>query len=548
MRKQLKTKVLSMLLCIAMLLAMAACGNESGGNNPSDDESGGRSAQETNDPSQEDLVTITVEVFDRGNMTEEYGTPTDNQWVKMMQDKVLEALNINLEYIAIPRSEEITKIQALMAADSEPDVFFTYDASQVLQWVGDEALADLTPYMESGTGKELKEYLGDEVMSFGVVNGKQYAVNAIRYDQGQYSCYIRKDLLDKVGVELSELNGHYAIKPSELENAMIKIKEAGLCDYPIGMYNLHDARAAIEGAFITQTSDENLAQGLLGEYYTMDEEGDKEAFRFLNSCYNNGLINPDFALFDGTSISEMIASGQAAFWSECYWNFMDSIDALYKAQPDAEIVAVELTNEDGTPACYEKYAPIGAYGVVSSSCENVEAAVKLIHWFMTSEDAHLITHHGIEGEHFEYQDGEIVKLTENIENGTASERISCGDLNILLNYDPCTSDVEVMAENTRTNYQLAGYDERVAEACLDGQQIAVSEGKFVFPAINEIIQASVDYAAELSENSDNLWIGSITAPADQFDEVYDNYYDVYMEEGGEQRAQERLEAYKNSQN
>ena len=42
-------------------------------------------------------------------------------------------------------------------------------------------------------------------------------------------------MLDQVGVELSELNGHYAIKPSELKDVLIKVKEAGLCDYPIGM-------------------------------------------------------------------------------------------------------------------------------------------------------------------------------------------------------------------------------------------------------------------------------------------------------------------------
>ena len=182
--------------------------------------------------------------------------------------------------------------------------------------------------------------------------------------------------------------------------------------------------------------------------------------------------------------------------------------------------------------------------MVSSSCENVEAALELINWFMTSEDAHLITHHGTEGEHFEYQDGKIVAITDN-ENAT--ERISCGDLNILLNYDPCTSDEEVFAEKNRQDFEKKGYDESLIDVYMDAQQIAVSEGKFVFPAINENIQASIDYAAELSENSNNLWIGSITAPAGEFDEVFDNYYEIYMNEGGSQMAQQRLEAYQNSQ-
>ena len=82
---------------------------------------------------------------------------------------------------------------------------------------------------------------------------------------------------------------------------------------------------------------------------------------------------------------------------------------------------------------------------------------------------------------------------------------------------------------------------------LDGQKISISEGKFVIPAINNTVNASIDFAAELNENSDNLWIGSVTAPADKFDEVYDNYFQVFMKEGGEQRAQERLDIYLESQ-
>ncbi len=561
MKKRFRNKVFAVILSAAMAMSLAACGSgstETTGSAAGTEAANAESVEaqdtgaasegaETAEAEQTDgePVTITVEVFDRGNMTEEYGTPTDNKWTKIFHDKVLEELNINLEYVAIPRSEEVTKIQAMMAADSEPDIFFTYDAEQVIKWVDGEALADLTPYMEEGAGKELKDTLGEDVCNFGVIEGKQYAINAIRYDQGQYCCFIRKDMLDQVGVELSELNGHYAIKPSELKDVLIKVKEAGLCDYPIGMYNLHDARMAIEGAFLTKTAPEDLTRGIGGQYYAIDEEGIKEAYRFLNECYNAGLINPDFALFNGDNMAEMIASGQSAFWSQCYWMWDDKRNALYEAEPDAEIVAVELTHEDGTPASYEMYAPIGAYGMVSSSCENVEAAVKLLNWFMTSEDAHLLTHHGIEGENFEYKDGVMEPIDPEY---NATDRLSVGDLNILLNYDPCTSDPAIFEKNLRTSNENAGNDERVVEAHLAAQQIAISEGKFVFPAINESIQASVDYAAELSENSDNLWIGGVTAPEGQFDEVWDNLYQVYMDEGGSQRAEERLAAYQNSQN
>lgn len=563
MKKQLKNKVVSALLCAALPLSMVGCGS-SAGTADADAEAVTESVQETTQETgeetegetakREETVTITVETFDRGNYPEAYGTVTDNRWTKMIHDKVLEELNIDLQYVAIPRSDEVTKIQALMAADSEPDIFYTYDQAQVIQWAEAEALADLAPYLETGGGKDLADSLGEEVLRYGRIDGKQYALNARRYNQGQYCCFVRKDMLDKVGAELSELNGHYAMKPSELKEAMLKIKEAGLCDYPIAIRNSHDSRACIEGAFLTDTSEESWAQARFDGYFTIDKEGDKEGFRYLNSCYNEGLINPDFALYDFNNITEMVASGQTAFWSDDYWLFSDYLNALYEAEPEAEVVAMELTHEDGTPAHYEKYAPVGAFGMVSSNCEDVEAAVEVLNWFMNSEDAHILTHHGVEGETFEYQDGRIVKipLSEEEAQKEPSEReprCAGGDRNILLNDDPCNKDREFFEINVREGNELKypEHAEEISDIYLDGGDISVSEGKLTGPPINEIIQADVDYVAELLENSTNLVISSITAPADKFDEVFESCYETYMQGGGEERQQERREAYLNSQ-
>ena len=60
--------------------------------------------------------------------------------------------------------------------------------------------------------------------------------------------------------------------------------------------------------------------------------------------------------------------------------------------------------------------------------------------------------------------------------------------------------------------------------------------------MNRIINAISDYTTSLEENRDNLIVGSITAPVDKFDEVYDRYLEIYMEEGGAQVAEEKLAA------
>lgn len=120
MKKQLKNKVVSALLCAALPLSMVGCGS-SAGTADADAEAVTESVQETTQETgeetegetakREETVTITVETFDRGNYPEAYGTVTDNRWTKMIHDKVLEELNIDLQYVAIPRSDEVTKIQ-----------------------------------------------------------------------------------------------------------------------------------------------------------------------------------------------------------------------------------------------------------------------------------------------------------------------------------------------------------------------------------------------------------------------------------------------------
>lgn len=528
-------KVLSMMLAFGMVLSMTACGNTNGETNAAGTTQSKETSQSETSAGEtvevkEEPVTITVEVFDRGDMPESYGTPIDNKWVTMIKEKALEELNINIEYVPIPRAEEVTKIQALMAAGTEPDVFYTYDALKFTEWASDGALADLSEYMDTDAGKSIKEYLGEATLANGIVSGYQYSIPCPRYDCGTFSHFARKDLFDKVGVEFREINGHYGITPSELEAALVKIKEAGLCDYPYDMIS----GGILPGAFNTEEITEEIqVRGL--EF----SDGYKEAYRYANKLYNQGLINPDYPLYNSENLTEMISSGTVAFWGQNYWLGTDAADALYVAQPDAEIVAVELLHEDGTPSVFDMYAPVGAYGLVSSSCENVEAAVELLNWFATNDEVHMLLSHGIEGVNYEIKDGIVTQIDPEF---NAKDRIRTTDLNLYLNNDPCTKEIEDF-NRVMGNSMTKLWGEKIANTYLQAHSIAISEGKYYAAVINSVIQSSIDYAAELKENKSNLGLNSVVAPVDKFDEVFDEYYKVYMEEGAQQVADEKWAVY-----
>lgn len=489
---------------------------------------------------EEKPVKLTVEVYDRGNMPESYGDPIDNKWSRMVHDIVLEELNIDIEFMAIPRSEDTTKVQALMAAGNEPDIFYIYDTNTFLSWAGADALADLTDLMDTD-GAQLKELQGEELLSYGIVDGKQYAIPARRNDISMMSSFIRKDWLDEVGIEVEIRNGHASMTPSELKNALIKIKEAGLCEYPMGLLDKFTSIQPIEGAFISEevsTTDEGKATVINDFFLTAD--GDKEAFRFLNECYNSGLINPDFALFSSDDMGEKIAAGQCGFWSGTYWDYLgkdSNLAALYDADSDAQVIAIEICKEDGSPAAYETYMPSAAYCMVSSGCEDVGAALRFITW-LAGDEAHLLICHGVEGEHWEYgEDGVIEEIDPEYNN---NDRISVADLDVMINNDPC-----IRGENGDAVFrksQERSRDSRNVDLAIEAKAIGESKGKWAPLYIDKQLTAISDYAAELKENGDNLIINSITAPEGEFDTVYDEYLQTYLEEGGQQAVDERLEA------
>ncbi|MCL2020141.1 MAG: hypothetical protein FWG70_10360 [Oscillospiraceae bacterium] len=88
---------------------------------------------------------ITVEVFDR---QKDEGTPADkNVWSEWIKKSVLEELNIEIEWVVVPRWEEEDIIIAMLASGSAPDVCYTYNQNAVTEY-GEMVLLNLEPYFD----------------------------------------------------------------------------------------------------------------------------------------------------------------------------------------------------------------------------------------------------------------------------------------------------------------------------------------------------------------------------------------------------------------
>ena len=175
-------------------------------------------------------VTIKVAVYDRG----QEGVPPveDNYWTKWIQQNFGDKYNITVQYVAIPRSDVMNKYSMLAAAEDLPTVMMEYDYPKVSQWAADGYLATFNMDDFAKVAPTYYQRMVDNnQLGYTQIGGETYFAAALRpyYDTSYtFQTFVRMDWLEQVGYD------HVPTSTTEYNEAMAKIKEAGLCDYPCG--------------------------------------------------------------------------------------------------------------------------------------------------------------------------------------------------------------------------------------------------------------------------------------------------------------------------
>ena len=98
------------------------------------------------------MTSLTVELFDRANIPESQGTLEDNQWTRWVKEE-MQKLNVDVTFVPVPRGEETTKLNVLLASGTAPDISFTYDRVLFAQYASDGGLTPLDDYVSSMEAK-----------------------------------------------------------------------------------------------------------------------------------------------------------------------------------------------------------------------------------------------------------------------------------------------------------------------------------------------------------------------------------------------------------
>jgi putative aldouronate transport system substrate-binding protein len=173
----MKIKKMFVILPVLTLLTSGLVGCGSDNNNESQATSAASTSEAASAKPTGPTTTLTVEVFDRGIQ----GQPdlNNNTWTRYINDNFGKANNAIVKFIPVPRSQEIEKLNVLMAANEAPDISFTYDSPTISRYAKVNGILQLDDLLAK-QGKELTNYLGKTVLSYGVFNGKQMSIPAKR--------------------------------------------------------------------------------------------------------------------------------------------------------------------------------------------------------------------------------------------------------------------------------------------------------------------------------------------------------------------------------
>ncbi len=492
--------------------------------------------QTTYGSKQFDDVTITVELFDRSNAPDG-STITDNKWTKYVNEQ-MNKVGINVEFVPVPRWDEVTKMQTMVASQTAPDLTLTYTYAYAEDYFNQGGTWDLSEFIDGADqAQNMKAYLGDEVINIGRnADNQLYGIVAKRATTAKDNFFIRKDWLDALGLEVPTT-------PDELYNVieqMVKNNPDGRDDVIGSMiwnaWNLRMAFSEIAGdpvkVNIAGTDDP------VQDYY---DPGMKDYYQFMNKMYNNGLLNQEYYTMSEDNFKSYIVTGAAATFEYSVNGSVDVmrgslLKTLQENVPAADIVSIPpLKNvHDGN-----QYSAAYASGGLIAFCpktadeETVEACMTYLDW-MCTKDGGFVIYHGFEGEHFDYEND--IPVVKDAEYNAADKDWIRADLFVTGNQGYFATVDEF---NACTSKEAPGYEDHV---------IANYENALIGTVNHDSTYTSPstpDLMTDINLVKDEYQVKCITCPEDEFEATYEEYLSALESAGVPTVIEERTEYYGN---
>lgn len=320
----------------------------------------------------------------------ENDTYTDNAYTRYIKS----VINVqNVDVFEANDSQYDTNVSMVISMGSLPDIMVVSSQDEVEQLVGAGLIEDLTESYNnciSDRIRKMYESYGDSLKDMVTYDGKIMALPETNITDGPNLVWLRKDWMDKLGLSephtiddvvnivkhfISEDPGNNGEDASGKPNTVglaVDTDVTGECGYSSEF--LLDIIFACFGAYPKQWIMNDDGEIVYGS--VTDEA--KEALSYINSLYNQGVIDNDFLLRTSTNICELIENGLCGSFFGPWWAPNNPLANAVSKNPDADWQPYLIaTDSDGTTS-YHSQNPCYKYVVVRKGYEHPEIAAKMI--------------------------------------------------------------------------------------------------------------------------------------------------------------------------
>lgn len=320
----------------------------------------------------------------------ENDTYTDNVYTRYIKS----VINVqNVDAFEANDSQYDTNVSMAISMGSLPDIMVVSSQDEVEQLVGAGLIEDLTESYNnciSDRIRKMYESYGDSLKDMVTYDGKIMALPETNITDGPNLVWLRKDWMDKLGLSephtiddvvnivkhfISEDPGNNGEDASGKPNTVglaVDTDVTGECGYSSEF--LLDIIFACFGAYPKQWIMNDDGEIVYGS--VTDEA--KEALSYINSLYNQGVIDNDFLLRTSTNICELIENGLCGSFFGPWWAPNNPLANAVSKNPDADWQPYLIaTDSDGTTS-YHSQNPCYKYVVVRKGYEHPEIAAKMI--------------------------------------------------------------------------------------------------------------------------------------------------------------------------
>ena len=349
----------------------------------------------------------------------------------MVEQRINEMLNVEIEYIQIPNVEFAERLGIILASRDLPDVINFQNMLQVSEWASQGAIIQLDDLLQS-YGHNIQAQLTEEdiIQGRSATDGNLWAIRGIQAVEGAFTVMFREDWLENLGLPVPR----YLHEWREVLEAVRDGDPRG--DGSADVIPFTGQLRAFENAFGIQSTWWQMYDDQF--INRVDHPNYIEWLEWMIEFYNDGLLDPEwFIRIDVMADIEEPFFADRAFMKEQWAAFgQTATEALQEVNPNARMVAVDpIVGPYGHQQIMDRSRWVVPTSISSQSSRPADV-MRVIDWFY-SYDGIMLTNFGVEGVTFEYVEG-LPQLLPDFASFPDSRRVginkSVGPLYMLQSY------------------------------------------------------------------------------------------------------------------